>query len=94
MATIETRPLVIGVAVCVGVFVGVAVGVGVTVSVGVTVGVDVVVGVFVGVGALMIEGKKNRIDVGVGVDGAAPNFWSGMVFSVRYIDIAATVHVP
>ena len=74
MATIETRPFVIGVAVCVGVFVGVTVGV--TVGVGVdVVGVDVVVDVFVGVDALMIEGKKNLVGVCVGVGGAAPNFW-------------------
>ena len=78
MATIETRPLVIGVAVCVGVFVGVTVGVGVAV------GVDVVVGVFVGVDALMIEGKKNHIDVGVGVGGAVPNFW------MRWLSESAT----
>ena len=78
MATIKTRPLVIGVAVCVGVFVGVAVGVG------------VMVGVFVGVGTLMIEGKKNLIGVGVtvgvdvGVGGAALNFW------MRWLLVSAT----
>ena len=50
MATIKTRPLVIGVAICVGV----AVSVGVTVGVRVAVSVGIIVDVGVYVGALII----------------------------------------